>query len=203
MFDELIKNSNYNVFIPSLQNYVKFKPLNILQYKKIIASSYNNVLNLGFKLSLFEILENNKLDSNFIPTEFDLYVYGLYVRYYDVSEYYKQQEISLKQPLNYTAANNFKIKFCIPTIQQFFDYTKYVNGLISKTKNDLLISELAKYADFEQLIFSEKIEHLKTFSIEDLNNHLKNIDIYKQSINNILQVNDSIHLPFNSALILE
>jgi hypothetical protein len=203
MFNDLIKNSSYDVFIPSLQDYIKFKPLNILQYKKIIANSYNNnLLSLGFKSTLFEILEDNKSTSNFVPTEFDLYTYGLYVRYYDISNYYKGYEIVLKKPTNYTTADNSAIKFYIPSIQEFFEYVEYINNLESKTENSLLIGELAKYADFKQHTFLEKIQKIKTFSINDINNHLKNIDTYKQAIKDLLRV-DSIYLPFNSALILE
>lgn len=204
MFDELFKKSNYKVFIPSVQDYIEFKPLSVLQYKKIIASSYNNnFLHLGFKTSLFEVLENNKLSTDFIPTELDLYVYGLYVRYFDISQYYKDQKISLKEPANFLLEDNNKIKFRIPTVDEFYSYVEYINSLKDKTENNLLIAELAKYAHFKHTSFNEKIDFILNSSIEDLNDLLKSIDKFKASINKILQITDTIRLPFTSALILE
>jgi hypothetical protein len=203
MFEELKDNNSYYVFIPSLQKEIKFKPLSIYQYKKIIADSYNNsFLNLGFKLSLFEIMLENSLE-NIQPNEYDLYVYGIYIRYYDVSKTFNKLQINLKQPLPFKIEQNNKIPFNIPSITEIKEYNNYLYSLEDKTANNLLMAEFGKYTLFENISFIDKIQIIKKYSIEDLNQYLKTIDNYKQTLLSLLQITSNTYLPFNSSLILE
>lgn len=201
MITELINSNSYNVFVPSIQEEINFKPLTVLQYKSLLAGCYNNPLfNNGFKKELFDIFENNN-QKNVIPTEYDIYIYALYIRYYDIASTYKGHNIQLIQPKNITF-NNLEFKCCIPSKEIFIEYTNYLEH-INPTPDNFLLAEFAKHLESNDLSFESKIDLLKQYQPQDLISLLQNIDTYKSTIKDNYYLSDNVSIPFGSSLLLE
>jgi len=62
--DDLNKQSGIEIFVPSLQRTVKFKPLNLLQQKELLKSSIEETLTkLTFITSFYNIIQENILET--------------------------------------------------------------------------------------------------------------------------------------------
>jgi hypothetical protein len=88
----------YDVYIPSIKSYIKFKPVIIEQYRNFINSVANNpYFNIGFQQELTTLIKTNIVDpdiniSSF--TEIDKLAIALAVRINDISSTYNDIDLT-------------------------------------------------------------------------------------------------------------
>jgi hypothetical protein len=184
MFD---KDFSYNVFVPSLKEYVTFKPLLVNQFKDLINESYKlPFLNIGFNLSLNKIIKDN-IVTDTVLTEFDKAVIALYIRKNDTL-------------LETNIPPNIKIpSIKAPTLERENSYLNYAKSLLENnaTTDELLVAEITKYID-SKIEFKDSIKQVAALPIEELANIVKNIDIIKADISKLYE-----QIPYNISMFIE
>jgi hypothetical protein len=217
---------DYDVYIPSLKKTFKQPFLTIEQYKQILSNSYAlPVLNIGFNLAINSIILSNTSQFNNQISEFDKYILVLYYRYYNISKKYKDvlltnklKECENKQhpdPL-YIDTDVFKIKCNIPNLILESEYLNFVVKNFQFTGNNvvdvLLVSEIAKFIETLtvnqtnidlNVPFEERIKIISTLPTSISIKIIKYIDSFKQNINNLYTLNNTIKLPYNVSLFVE
>jgi len=184
MFD---KDFSYNIFIPSLKEYVTFKPLLVSQFKDLINESYRlSFLNIGFNLTLNKIINNN-IEPSIILTEFDKAIIALHIRKNDML-------LETNIPSNIEIPN---IK--IPTLEEENIYLNYTITLLESnaTADELLLAEIAKYVEGE-FEFKDKVKQVAALPIEELANIVKNIDSVKAKITKLYG-----QIPYSVSMFIE
>jgi len=190
----------YNVYIPSQNKEVQFKPLLVKQFTDLLNCSYNiPFLNISFNLKLNEIIKHNIVTEDSI-TEFDKFVIALYIRQNDLS--FDTTINSTEHPKDTTIQT---IPCSVPTIEKEDEYLNYITSLLKQNnfnKDTLLIAEIAKYINWD-ISFEEKVKQTFSLSIDILAKIIKYIDSVKNTVAGIYKQPNSITLPYNVSLFIE
>jgi hypothetical protein len=171
IINEKNRTSAYDVFLPSLKQNIKFKPLTIEQFKCVVDSATKvPYLNVGFQQELNNIIKNNIIsdDQNIFDsiTEIDKLVIAINIRINDVSQTYRDKNILFKKddilnlllPDKITLKNeSILIECSVPKITVEEKYNNYVTTKFNETISEesaikdifnlMLIAEAAKYID--------------------------------------------------------
>jgi hypothetical protein len=170
LLNEINLSSAYNIFLPSLKQSVKFKPLTIEQFKNIVDRSTKvPYLNVGFHQELINIIKNNLVTEqqdnicNFI-TELDRAIIAINIRINDVSTTYNNVDLTSKKteynnivyPENIILnSDQITIECSVPSIIREEKYNDYVTVKFNETMTEesavkdvlnlMLVAEIAKY----------------------------------------------------------
>ena len=203
---EINNNLSYDLLVPSVNRKVKFKPLTIGNYKKLITSSINNEYNLVLN-SIFKELSFENIEF----TELDKQICMLGIRYYNISNFYK--DINLHEKINTFIAHpepilieesNYTLHCKVPTIDQDNEYIKFC---LTNTPNqdELLAAEIVKYVleTNTELAYEDKVANILNLPIKTLSKVVAYIDNIKNIKKQYYTLFDSVILPDNIVLLIE
>lgn len=188
------------VFLPSLNQTVHFKKLNVRQQKSLVLVALDDAMSiLNFNIALYEIIEENIIDKKSVDisklTLLDKNSIVFHLLVDDVSE---DSEVSKKQLLelieNYKRSNvvlqpssvttkQITINLSIPSL--YIDYrfnkmlyNKYTAGVTDKKQfiNDTYLIEIAKYIQSLDVTKSGKNKSTTTLIDLKIDNILKVVD---------------------------
>jgi hypothetical protein len=218
------EKKSYNVYIPSLDQEVKFKPLSVKQLKKVLDESIiQKFYNVGFNIELHTIIKENIVGNIEVDklTEYDRYFIALSIRLHDISDHYNgvpiQVDLKLpefKHPSSKEINNNNIIIRCnIPTLDIDNIFCKYIEELVNKHKEartaleTMFTAELSKYITeiqidetifkFSDYSFSDWVSLISDLPISLFTELLVYIDSVKNTITSLYTISDDEVLPYN------
>jgi hypothetical protein len=197
----------YNFYIPSLEAVATFNEFTIGQYKNIIIKHNNKpFLNIGFNTALIEALQKNNIN-NILFTGFDKYIIAYQLRCCIFEKEIKQKEV--KHPIESTIKENNITILCAPlNIDYDVKYFEYINNLNKEQADELLLAEISKYTKIIQIDnkpiekLEEKINILKTLSVDTLAKCINYIDSIKATIKNYYILNNGQLIEYGVKLLL-
>jgi len=202
----------------------QLQAITINQFKELLTSVYiYPLLNIGFYKGLIQIIESNCDNKDLI--DLDKHLLAINFRYYNTSTTYKKINLDKKieelkditpLPLKTYNTDLFSVTCSVPTLKAEKEYINYILNLLKYNKqvtvDMLLIAEITKYVNKvivnkEEISFDkpikDKIRILSSFPASIITNIIQYIDEYKQQIQEVYKLSDTINLPSNIDLLLE